>query len=150
MVLPVDRLTPYLRVRIATDDRSLAIERRRAPLGLIPLSTQRIEIPLIELASARVKRNVRLQCLVAALVLAAGVFLLDLPMVARVALGIAAVLELLLALGPGEAMRVERTDGRSWTIPFCRTHTFDASLAMEDAQQRRNDLERSRSSRLPM
>jgi hypothetical protein len=142
MVLPVHRLTPYLRVRIFTDSRSLAIEHRRALRGLIPLRTRRIKVPLTELASARVKSNVRLQCLVTAGVLVASIFLPDLPVALRVACGIPGLLELLLALGPGKAMRIERTDGRSWTIPFCRTHSFDASLALEDAQQRRDGLNR--------
>jgi hypothetical protein len=146
MVLPVHRLTPYLRVRIFTDDRSLAIERRRALLGLIPLWTGRIEIPLTELASARVTAHVRLQCLAAAGALAASIFLFDLPMALGVVLGILALLELPLALGPGKAMRVERSDGRSRTVPFCRTHTFDASLALEDAVQRRDGLARAASS----
>jgi len=141
MTLPVHRLTPYLRVRIRTDDRSLLLERRRAPFGLIPLWTHRNEIPLEALASARVEEHVRAQCLATAVALALAIFLLDLPMVGGVALGIVAVLELPLAFGPGRAIRVERTDGRSWTIPFCRTHAFDAALALEDAKRRRDRID---------
>ena len=141
MTLPVHRLTPYLRVRIRTDDRSLLLEHRRAPFGLFPLWTHRNEIPLDALASARVERHVRLQCVATAVALAASVILLDLPVVLGVALSIVAVLELPLAFGPGRAIRVERTDGRSWTIPFCRTHVFDAALALEDAKRRRNLIE---------
>jgi hypothetical protein len=140
MVLPVHRLTPYLRLRISTDDRSLTIDHRRSLIGLIPLWTHRIEIPLTELASGRVKTNVRLQCLAAAGVLAVSVLLLDLPLVLRVVLVILALLELLLALAPGKALWIERSDGRSWTIAFCRAHSFDASLALEDAQRRRDAL----------
>jgi hypothetical protein len=107
---------------------------------LIPLWTRRIRIPLTELASARVATHVRLQCLATAVVLAASILLLDLPVAVGVALGLVGLLELPLALGPGKAVRIERTGGRSSTIPFCRTHTFDASLALEDAQQRRDAL----------
>lgn len=146
MVLPVHQLTPYLRVRISTDDRSLAIEHRRALFGLIPLWTHRIQIPLTDLARGRVKSNVRLQCVAAAVVLAASIPLLDLPLVAGLALGIMALLELLLALAPAKAVRVERTDGRTWTIPFCRVHAFDASLALEDARRRRDALNEPASS----
>jgi hypothetical protein len=140
MVLPVHRLTPYLRVRIRTDDRSLAIEHRRGLLGLVPLWVNRIEIPLTELGSGKVEKHIRWQCLATAVAIAASVLLLDLPMAVRVALGIVGLLELLLAFGPGEAVHVERTDGRSWTIPFCRAHDFDAALAMEDARRRRDAL----------
>jgi hypothetical protein len=148
-ILPVDRLTPYLRVRISTDDRSLVIEHRRAPLGFIPLWTHRIRIPLTALAAADVrKKTIRLQCLVAAVALAASAFALELGLAWRVVLGIVALLELPLALGPGRAVRVEGTDGRSWTIPFCRTHEFDASLALEDARRRRNALEADQRERL--
>lgn len=137
MVLPVHQLTPYLRVRITTDDRSLAIEHRRGLFGLIPLWVSRIEIPLGELGAAAVRTHVRWQCLMSAVVLAASAVLLDLPVAAGVALSILAVLELLLAFGPGKAIHVERTGSRSWTVPFCRVHDFDASLALEDAQRRR-------------
>jgi hypothetical protein len=146
---PVDRLTPYLRVRISTDGRSLSIEHRRAPLGFIPLWTRRITIPLAALAEADVReKTVRLQCLGAAVALAAVALVLDLALAWRVVLGIVALLELPLALGPGRAVHAERTDGRAWTIPFCRTHEFDASLALEDARRRRNALEADRRERL--
>ncbi len=143
MVLPVHRLTPYLHLRIFTDDHSLAIEHRRAPFGLIPLWTHRTAIPLTDLASARVTTNVRLQCLATAGALVATIFLLDLPVAVRMVLGIVGLMELLLALAPRKAVRIERTDGRSWTVPFCWAYTFDASLALEDAQQRR-DAQRSK------
>ncbi|MGZ4115525.1 MAG: hypothetical protein ACXVQT_10660 [Actinomycetota bacterium] len=140
-ILPVDRLTPYLRVRISTDDQSLTIEHRRAPLGFIPLWTHRIRIPPTELASADVEeKTIRLHRLLAAAVFAVSAFVLDLALGWRVVLGIVALLELPLALGPGKAVRVERTDGRSWTIPFCRTHEFDASLPLEDARRRRDSI----------
>ena len=137
MILPVHRLTPYLRVLITTDDRSLAIAHRRSLVGVVPLWTHRIEVPYDELASAGVRTHVRRQCLVAAAVIAASIFLLDVPVVIGVALAIAVALELLLALAPRKAIHVERTDGRSWTIAFCRVHAFDAELALEDARQRR-------------
>jgi hypothetical protein len=121
-ILPVDRLTPYLRVRISTDDRSLVIEHRRAPLGFIPLWTHRIRIPLTALAAADVrKKTIRLQCLVAAVALAASAFALELGLAWRVVLGIVALLELPLALGPGRAVRVEGTDARGRSRSAVRT-----------------------------
>lgn len=140
MVLPVSQLTPYLRVRIATDDRSLTIEHRRALFGLIPFWTHRVQILLPELAVARVTKHVRMQCVVAAVTLAVAVILFELSFWLGVVLIVLALFELLLAFGPMKALRVERTDGRSWTIPFCRVHLFDASLALEDALQRRDAL----------
>lgn len=148
-ILPVDRLTPYLRVRISTDNRSLVIDHRHAPLGFIPLWTHRIRVPLAALAEADVrKKTIRLQCLVAAVALAASAFVLDLALAWRILVGIVALLELPLALGPGKAVHVERTDGRAWTIPFCRTHEFDASLALEDARRRRDAIEADQRERL--
>lgn len=97
MVLPVHRLTPYLRLRIRTDDHSLVIRHRRALAGLIPLWAHRVEIPLHDLASARVKTNVRLQCLAAAATLGILIVLLQLPVAVDVALGIVGLLELILA-----------------------------------------------------
>ncbi len=140
MVLPVHRLTPYLRVRITTDDRSLAIEHRRGLFGLIPLWTTRSDVPLSELASADVRKHVRFQCLGAAVALAVAIVAFDLPVVAGVVLGFVAALEFLLAFAPGRAIRVVRTDTRSWTVPFCRAHAFDASIALEDAVRRRDAL----------
>lgn len=143
MVLPVHRLTPYLRLRIATDDHSLVIRHRRALAGLIPLWAHRVEIPLTDLASARVKTNVRLQCLAAAAMLGILIALLELPLAVDVALGIVGLLELMLAFAPRKAVRIERMDGRSWTAPFCGDYAFDAALAFMDAERRR-DAQRSR------
>ncbi len=140
MVLPVHQLTPYLRVRITTDDRSLAIEHRRGLFGLLPLWTVRAEIPLSELAAADVRSHVRLQCLVAAALLVASIVVFDLPVLARVVLVLVAALELLLAFAPGKAIHVERRGSGSWTVPFCRVHDFDAALALEDALQRRDSM----------
>ena len=65
----------------------------------------------------------------------------------RRALGLVGALELLLAFGPGKAIHVVRTDSRSWTVPFCRAHAFDASLALEDASRRRDAADRIAASR---
>lgn len=140
MVFPVHRLTPYLRVRITTDERSLSIDHRRALAGLIPLGIARIRIPLIELGTVEVRPHVRWSCLLAALLFAAVIVMVDLPVIAAIGLGILAALEVALAFGPGRAIHVTSTDGRSWIVPFCRAHAFDASLALEDALQRRELL----------
>ena len=141
MVLPVFRPTPYLRVRISINDRALRIEHRPAFLGFVPLRRRRIEIPLGQFASGRVKTFVRLDCVAAVVAIAAVMLLVELPVAAIVPLAILGIFELLLSI-PNRALRVERADGRSWTIPICRDYAFDASLAFLDAEQRR-DAQRS-------
>jgi hypothetical protein len=118
----------------------LAIEHRRALFGLIPLWIHRVRIPLPELAVARVATHVRLQCVTVAVTLAAAVAMFELPLWLGAVLVVLALVELLLAFGPMKALHVERTDGRSWTVPFCHVHLFDASLALEEALQGRDAL----------
>ena len=138
MVLPVHQLTPYLRVWITTDDRSITISHRRGLFGLVPLWVARIDLPLPELAAADVRGRVRAQCLATAAAIIVAIFLFDLPLIAGIALGIVAAFEVLLAFAPGKAIHVVRRDSRSWTVPFCRRYAFDAELALEDALQRRD------------
>jgi hypothetical protein len=138
MLLPVTRLTPYLRVRITTDDVAMRVEDRRSALLFVPLWRRRVELPLAELRSGRVGSTVRLDCLAAGVAAAALIVLLDLPIAAGVALGVVGLL--MLGMAFTRTLRIEGGDGRSWSFPFCRDYAFDAMLAIEDAEQRRDAL----------
>ena len=147
MVLPVNGLTRYLRIRITTYDDSLVVEDRRTLFGVVPLRRRRVEIPCEELASGEVHNVVRASCLAAAAALLGAVFLFDPPIVAGAALGLLAAPLAFLAFV--RALRLERTDGRHWTFPMCRYYTFDAELALLDAVETSRALHRG-SPRLPV
>jgi hypothetical protein len=147
MVLPVHRLTPFLRVRISSGAQSLTVEHQRAVFGIIPMPKERIELPFGAISSARVITIVRFQSLIATAALVGAIVWLPLPVVAVVGFAIVALLELLLSI-PNKALRVARADGRHWTIPFCRDYAFDVSLAFMDAEQH-SSTARSTSTRHP-
>ena len=135
MVLPVHRLTPWFRVRISSRDRSIRTEHWRSALGFIPIRRRRIDVPYGELASARIRTTVRVQCLVAAAAAVAAIFALHPPIPLIVMLAIFGLYQLALGL-PNAAVRINRTDGRAWSVRFCRDYAFDVTLAFEDAKQR--------------
>jgi hypothetical protein len=137
MLVPVHRLTPYLKVRIRVDDRSLTIRDTMTLFGFIPLRKRRIEIPLAEYASYRFRTVARLDCLAALAALIAAIVVLSPPAAIMALLAAAALAEFLLFV-PNKAFVVVRADGRGWTIRFCRDYAFDASLAFLDAEQRRD------------
>ncbi len=139
MVLPVHRLTPYLRVRVFTGDRSVTIEDRSALFGCIPLRRRRIELPRGELASFRFRTVVRLDALAAAGALVAMIFLLGPPVAAIVAMAVAGILLVLLGM-PNKSVRIERADGRRFDVRFCRDYEFDVSLALSDGEQRPDEI----------
>lgn len=138
MVLPVHRLTPWFRVRISTGEDWIATEHWQALLGFIPLRRRRIELAFENLGSFRISRStVRTQCLLAAAASVTAILVLHPPILTVVVLSIFAFLQLVLGL-PNAALRIEATDGRAWTVRFCRDYAFDISLAFEDAAQRRD------------
>jgi len=131
MALPVHWATPYLRVRVTTDDSMLVVEDRRALAGLIPMGRRSLDVPYADLEAARIKNVARWGCLVVAVLAVAVIFLTHLPVLVDVVLAAVGILFLLMTFIRG--IHVERTDGRTWTFPICRTHEFDASLALLDA-----------------
>ena len=137
MVLPVHRLTPWFRVRISTGDRSITTEHWQSLLGCIPLRRRRIEVAFSDLSSFRIATKMRVQCLVAAGAILAGILVFHPAIPVVVVLAVLGVYQLLLA-APNKAVRVEASDGRAWTIRFCRDYAFDVSMAFEDAQERRD------------
>jgi hypothetical protein len=140
MTLPVHWATPYLRVRVTSGDAALVVEDRRALFGLVPVRRRRVEVPYADLDTARIKNVARWSCLIPAVVVGVTIFLTGVPILVDVALALVGILLLLMTFIRG--IRVERTDGHTWTFPICRTHEFDASLAVLDALHRR-DVARS-------
>jgi hypothetical protein len=135
MIVPVHRMTPYLRVRITTFENSIRIEDRPALLGIIPLRRRRIEMPFADLDAHRFKTVVRFDAIAAAGLAIAAIFLFHPPLWAIVVLAVTATLMIPFA-APNGAVLVRRADGRTWTIRYCRDYRFDLSLALTDAEQR--------------
>jgi hypothetical protein len=137
MRVPVHWATPYLHVVITNDVDGLALADRRTFAGLIPVARRRVRVPYGQLAGARIKNVARWTCFGVAVGVAAGVLLTSMPLLVDVALGAVVILFVLMTFIRG--IEVTRDDGRSWTFPICRTHEFDASLAVMDAMQRRDE-----------
>jgi hypothetical protein len=138
MQVPVHWATPYLHVRITTDDDAMTVVDRRTVFGVIPIRRRRVRIGYAELADARIKNIARWSCLALAVALVVAILVTALPFVVDVALGVAVVLFGLMTFIRG--IEVTRTDGRAWMFPICRTHEFDASIALLDALHRRDAL----------
>jgi hypothetical protein len=138
MQVPVHWATPYLHVGITTDDDGMTLVDRRTVFGVLPVRRRRVTVGYGELADARIKNIARWSCLFLAVALAAAIALTGLPFIADVALGFVAILFGLMAFIRG--IEVTRTDGRTWMFPICRTHEFDASIALLDALHRRDAL----------
>jgi hypothetical protein len=136
VVLPVTGLTPYLRLRIATNDDAVTVEDGRSLLVFLPLPRRRIEIPLRAFTSSRVNRYVRFDSLAAIAAIVVGLLSFDVPIVAAIPLVVVAVIQLPFLVT--RAVRIERDDGRSSTHVFCWRYAFDVSLALLDAEQRRD------------
>ena len=141
VVLPVTGLTPYLRLRIATDDSALTVEDGRSLFVFLPLPRRRLETPLGELRSTRVTRYVRWDGLAAIAAIVAGLFWFDVPLIAAIPLVVVAVIQVPFLVT--RAVRIRRSGGRSSTHVFCWRYAFDASLALLDAEQRRDAVETS-------
>ena len=132
MVLPVHRLTPWFRLRISHREDSIRTEHWQSALGFIPVRRRRLDVPYGQLVAARIRTTTRVQCLVAAALAVGAIFVLHPPVYAIVLLAIFGLYQLALA-APNSAVRIERTDGRVYTVRFCRDYAFDVSLAFEEA-----------------
>jgi hypothetical protein len=135
MRVPVHWATRYLHVVITTDDDSITVEDRRTFAGAVPMGSRHVRVPYAQLREARIKNVTRWTCLLVSAAAAATIAFTSLPLLADVALGALAVLFLMMTFIRG--IEVTRDDGRSWTFPICRTHEFDASIAVMDAMQQR-------------
>ena len=134
--MPVTGLTPYLRLRITTNDAEVTVEDGRSLFVFLPLPKRRLEIPLGSLTATKVTRYVRFDGLLAIAAIVAGLILVDVPIVAAIPLEMFALIQLPFLVT--RAARIERSDGRSSTHVFCWRYAFDVSLALLDAERRRD------------
>jgi hypothetical protein len=135
MRVPVHWATRYLHVVIATDDEAITVEDRRTFAGALPIGRRRVRVPYAELREARIKNVARSTCLLVSIAAVATIVLTSFPFLIDLALGAIAALFLLMTFIRG--IELTRDDGHSWTFPICRTHEFDASLAVMEAMQQR-------------
>jgi len=120
---------------MATDDTALTLEDGRSLFVFLPLPKRRLRIPLGSLTATRVTRYVRWDSLAAIAAVVVGLAW-GVPLIAAIPLVIVAVSQLPFLIT--RAVRIERSDGRSSTHVFCYRYAFDASLALFDAEQRRD------------
>jgi hypothetical protein len=135
MRIPVHWATRYLHVVIATDADAMTIEDRRTFAGVVPIGHRRVRVPYAQMREARIRNVARWTCLLVAAAVVAALVLTSFPLIVDVVLGAVAALFVLMTFIRG--IEVTHDDGRSWTFPICRTHEFDASLAVMDAMQQR-------------
>lgn len=136
MRLPVHWATRYLHVVVVEEPDAITVEDRRTLAGVLPIGHRRIRVPYADLREARLTNVARWTCLVVTAALVAAIVGTALPFVVDCVLGAVAAVFALMTFIRG--IELTRDDGRSWTFPICRTHEFDASLAVMDAMQHRD------------
>jgi hypothetical protein len=138
LVLPVHPAARHLRTRLAVDEWVLRWDVPRALLGIVPLGTKHVEVPLAELGSlALVRLAVRPLRLVVGILIAFGAFALGLPWWGTIGL---------LALGGWVSFRalvsgleLRTTTGAVHHAGVCFGHLFDAevyAVAVDDLLRR--------------
>lgn len=124
--LPVHGTTRYLRTHLAVVDGALRWEVPLALLGIVPLGSIRIDVPVRDVATVRMRRMVPHPIRLAvggALAVVPWFFMrwwLSIPLLI---LGLWVVL---VALGPH--LEVVTTRGEVHRAPICFGHQFDAEL----------------------
>lgn len=131
--LPVHGTTRYIRTYLEVDDGVLQWEVPRTLLGMIPVGTRKIDVPIADVESVRMRRvvlhPVRL-LLGATLAIAPWFFL---PWWVSVPLLILGLWTILIALGPH--LELTTKAGNTHRSPVCLRHSLDAELyiaAVED------------------
>ena len=137
--LPVHGTTRYIRTHVAIDDGVLRWEVPRTLLGMIPVGSRLIEIPLHDVESVGLRRVVPHPIRLASGVALAAAPWFFFPWWASVPLLILGLWTMLIALGPHlEVATKAREVHRS---PVCFSHSLDAELylaAVEDMIKRRS------------
>jgi hypothetical protein len=124
--LPVHGTTRYLRTHLAVVAGVLEWEVPRSVLGIVPLGSRLISVPVREVAAVRMRRMVPHPVrLGIGLVLVVAPWLL-LPWWVSLPLLILGLWTLLVAVGPH--LEVVTTDGATHRAPICFGHQFDAEL----------------------
>ena len=131
--LPVHGSTRYIRTYIEVDDGVVRWEVPRTLLGMIPIGSRFIEVPVGEVESVEMRRVVPhpIRLLVGAgLVIVPWFFL---PWWVAVPLLILGLWTILIALGPH--LQLSTSGGQVHRAPVCFRHSLDAELyvaALED------------------
>ncbi len=131
--LPVHGTTRYIRTYLEVDDGILIWDVPRTVLGMIPIGSRRIEVPLTEVEALRMKRVVPhpVRLAFGAGLVVAPWFLL--PWWASIPLLILGLWTILIALGPH--LELETKSALTHRSPVCFGHSLDAELyiaAVED------------------
>lgn len=138
LVLPVHPAGRHLHTRLAVDDWVLRWDVPRALLGIVPLGTKHVEVPLGELASLAIVRfAVRPLRLVVGVLIAFGAFALGLPWWGTVGLLVLGGWVVARSLVSGLELRT--TSGRVHHAGVCFGHLFDAevyAVAIDDLLRR--------------
>lgn len=124
-VLPLNTITPYLRARLEVADDCLRWESPRTVLGIIPIGSRRVEIPLGAIKSVGARYGVY----PVRLLLGAG--LLAVPFLVTTwwaAAGTLAAAGALLLLAPAARLDVVTADGRAHRLGICIRHRLDVDL----------------------
>ncbi len=129
LLLPQHGLTRYLRVRLGVEDGELRWERPRTLLGIVPLGTRRLAVPLGELSSLRLRRSTPRPVRLTIGVLLIGLPFALVPWWLALPLLLIGVWVTLVALGPG--LEIVTSAGRRRNAAVCFGHEFDADLFVE-------------------
>ena len=133
MTLPVHGTARYVRTYLEVQDGILRWDVPRTVLGMIPVGSRRVEVPLVDVKDVRMKRMVPhpVRLALGAGLAVAPWFLL--PWWAAVPLLILGLWTILIALGPH--LELETKSGRIHRSPICFGHSLDAEIykaAVED------------------
>ena len=126
--LPVHGTTRYIRTHVAVDDGVLKWEVPRTLLGMIPVGSRLIDVPVADVESVRLRRVVPhpVRVAIGVALVAAPWFLV--PWWASVPLLILGLWTILIALGPH--LEVVTKAGKVHRSPICFGHSLDAELYM--------------------
>lgn len=138
LVLPVHPAGRHLRTRLGVDEWVLRWDVPRAFLGIVPMGTKHVEVPLTELASlALVRLAVRPLRLVVGILIAFGAFALGVPWWGTIGLLLLGAWVSFRSLVSGLELRT--TSGRVHHAGVCFGHLFDAevyAVAVDDLLRR--------------
>lgn len=128
ITVPMHNLTRYLRAQIAVVDRLVTWELPRTLLGLVPIGHRHVTVPVADVKSLAVGRNLRPLRLTVGLGAVVGPWFF-LPWWASLPLLVIGLWIVLVALGP-QLVLVTRS-GRKHRAEVCFGHQLDAELYIE-------------------
>lgn len=132
-ILPVHGSTRYIRTYLEVDNGVVRWEIPRTILGMIPVGSHLIEVPVAKVKSVHMRRVVPhpFRLLAGAALIIAPWFVL--PWWAAVPLLLLGLWTVLIALGPH--LQLSTSEGEVHRAPVCFRHSLDAELyiaALED------------------